>query len=125
MHRRTRYVCALCVPLLGLLAWSGCGTRKKSTAELLADLKSSREKDRVIAVRLLPQRTGDAAQAVPALADALKDEEERHPLERGHRAWAVGGEQCAGSDPRAAGGGSATRTPGYAKPPASPCRAST
>jgi HEAT repeat protein len=40
---------------------------------LIADLKSSQEKDRIIAVRLLPQRKGDAAQTVPALIDALRD----------------------------------------------------
>jgi HEAT repeat protein len=54
-----------------LLACAGCG--KKSTDELLGDLKSSHERDRLIAVRLLPQRKGDAAQVVPALIEALKD----------------------------------------------------
>jgi HEAT repeat protein len=55
------------------LAWVGCSGQSKSTPELLADLKSPQEKDRVIAVRLLPQRKGDAAQTVPALIDALQD----------------------------------------------------
>ena len=49
--------------------------RSKSTQELIADLKSPQEKDRVIAVRLLPQCKGDAAQTVPALIEALKDKE--------------------------------------------------
>ena len=56
---------------LGLLA---CGCRKeKSTDELLGDLTSSQEGDRIKAVRLLPQRKGDAAQIVPAMIKALKD----------------------------------------------------
>lgn len=61
--------------LLGLLACVGCG-KKKSTDELIGDLKSSQEKDRIIAVRLLPQRKGDAAQVVPALIESLKDKED-------------------------------------------------
>jgi HEAT repeat protein len=60
------------VLLLGLLAWAGC-SRKKTTDELLKDLKSSDARDKIIAVRLLPQRTGDAAKVVPALTEALKD----------------------------------------------------
>jgi hypothetical protein len=60
------------VLLLGLLACAGCG-KKKSTEELLADLKAPGERERVIAVRLLPQRKGEAAQIVPALIEALKD----------------------------------------------------
>jgi HEAT repeat protein len=62
------------VLLLCLLACGGCA-RKKSTDELIADLKGSQERDRIIAVRLLPQRKGDAAQAVPALIEALKDKD--------------------------------------------------
>ncbi len=65
MHVRTRFVLLLC-----LLA-CGCG-KKKSTDELLEDLKGSQDRDRLIAVRLLPQRKGDAAQVVPALTEALK-----------------------------------------------------
>jgi HEAT repeat protein len=60
--------------LLCLLACVGCGN-KKSTDELVADLKSTQEGDRIKAVRLLPQRKGDAAQVVPALTEALKDKE--------------------------------------------------
>jgi HEAT repeat protein len=68
MRARTRFVLLLC-----LLACGGCG--KKSTDELVADLKSSQEGERIKAVRLLPQRKGDAAQVVPALIEALKDHE--------------------------------------------------
>jgi HEAT repeat protein len=67
MRVRTGLVLVLC-----LLACGGCA-RKKSTDELIADLKGSGERDRIIAVRLLPQRKGDAAQVVPALVEALKD----------------------------------------------------
>jgi HEAT repeats len=62
------------VLLLGALACAGCG-KEKSTPELLNDLKGAGERDRVIAVRTLPGRKGDAAQVVPALIDALKDKE--------------------------------------------------
>lgn len=55
-----------------LLVVSGCG-HQKSTDELIADLQSSDEKDQIIAARLLPQRKGDAAQAVPALIKSLKE----------------------------------------------------
>src|SRR6516225_2095118 len=68
MRVRTRFVLLLC-----LLACAGCG--KKSTAQLIEDLKSSEDRDRLIAVRLLPQRKGEAAQVVPALIEALKDKE--------------------------------------------------
>jgi HEAT repeat protein len=60
------------VLLVCLLACSGCG-KEKSTDELIGDLKSAEERDRIIAVRLLPQREGDAAKIVPTLIDALKD----------------------------------------------------
>jgi HEAT repeat protein len=63
-----------CILLLCLLACGGCA-RKKSTAELIADLKSGQERDRLIAVRLLPERKGDAAEVVPALIEALQDKE--------------------------------------------------
>ena len=69
MRARTRLVLLLC-----FLAGSGCG-KKKSTEQLIADLKASQERERVIAVRLLPQRKGDATQVVPALIEALKDKE--------------------------------------------------
>jgi HEAT repeat protein len=62
--------------LLCLLACAGCGG--KSTDQLIADLKSPQTpaKDRIIAVRLLPQRKGDAARVVPALTEALKDKDD-------------------------------------------------
>ena len=68
MRARTRLVL-----LLGLLACGGCG--KKSTDQLIEDLKSPQNKDRLIAVRLLPQRKEEAAKVVPALIEALKDKE--------------------------------------------------
>jgi HEAT repeat protein len=57
--------------LLCFVACAGCGN--KSTSELTADLKTGQERQRIIAVRLLQNRKGDAAQVVPALIDALKD----------------------------------------------------
>jgi len=66
MRVRTRFVLLLC-----LLACAGCG--KKSTDELITDLKSPQEKEQTIAVRLLPQRKGDAARVIPALIEALGD----------------------------------------------------
>src|SRR5262249_34661398 len=48
---------------------------KKSTDELLSDLKSAQEGDRIKAARLLPQHKGDAAKVVPALIEALKDKQ--------------------------------------------------
>jgi HEAT repeat protein len=60
------------VVLLVCLLACGCA-RKKTTEELIADLKSSEERDRIIAVRLLPQRKEDAARVVPAMTEALKD----------------------------------------------------
>jgi vesicle coat complex subunit len=65
----TRHLLLLC-----LLACSGC-SREKSTQELMADLKSGSERDRVIAVRTLPGRHGDPAQVVPSLTAALKDKD--------------------------------------------------
>jgi len=62
------------VLLLGLLLVGGC-SKQKSTSQLIADLKSSQERDRIVAVRLLGQREGEAAQVVPALIEALKDNE--------------------------------------------------
>ncbi len=61
------------VVLLCLLA-SGCGN-KKTTDQLLEDLKSSDEKARLIAVRLLPQHKADAAKVVPALIEVLPDKD--------------------------------------------------
>ena len=63
-----------CVLLLCLLACAGCG-KKKSTDELIDDLKSTEERDRIIAVRTLPQKKADALKVVPALIEALKDKD--------------------------------------------------
>jgi HEAT repeat protein len=63
-----------CLVLLLCLLACGCG-KKKSTDELLQDLKSSEERERLIAVRLLPQRKEDAVRIVPALIEALNDRE--------------------------------------------------
>jgi HEAT repeat protein len=60
--------------LVGLLACAGCG-KTKSTDDLIADLKSDKEGDRIKAARLLQQRKGEAAKVVPALTAALKDKE--------------------------------------------------
>jgi len=60
--------------LLGLLTCVGC-SRTKSTDELINDLKSGEERERVTAVRLMQQRKADAAQIVPAFIAALKDKE--------------------------------------------------
>ncbi len=62
------------VLVLAVLACVGC-SKEKSTDALIADVKSPQEKDRIIAVRLLPQRKGDAARTIPALIEALKDKE--------------------------------------------------
>jgi HEAT repeat protein len=64
------------LPLLAALICAGCG-KEKSTDELIADLKSPQEIDRVKAVRLLPYQKGDAARTVPALIEALKDKSDR------------------------------------------------
>lgn len=58
------------VLLLCSLACAGCG--KKSTDQLVEDLHSPSERDRIVAARLLPQRQEDAAKVVPALIEALK-----------------------------------------------------
>jgi HEAT repeat protein len=66
MRVYTRSVLLLC-----LLACVGCGG--KSTDQLIKDLKSPQEKEQIIAVRLLPQRKGEATKIIPALIEALKD----------------------------------------------------
>ncbi len=59
-------------PVLPCLVLSGCSS-SKSTGELISDLKTGQERDRLVAVRLLPERKQDAAVVVPALTQALKD----------------------------------------------------
>ncbi len=58
--------------ILSMLACVGCG-KEKSTDELIADLKSSHEGDRINAVRRLPPHKEDAAKVIPALIESLKD----------------------------------------------------
>jgi hypothetical protein len=58
--------------LLGLLTSFGCSP-SKSTDELVADISSTQEGDRVKAVRLLQRRDGEAEKVVPALMKALSD----------------------------------------------------
>jgi HEAT repeat protein len=68
------HVQARLILLLGLLMSGGCG-KSKSTDELLTDLKSGQERDRIIAVRLLPQRNADAAKILPVMIECLTDKE--------------------------------------------------
>jgi HEAT repeat protein len=70
MCAKTCFVLLLC-----LLTCGGCGKKEKSTDELIEDLKAPQEKERIIAVRLLPHHKGDAAKIVPALIEALKDKD--------------------------------------------------
>jgi vesicle coat complex subunit len=60
------------VVLLALLACGGC-SKEKSTEELISDLKSPNNGARIVAVRLLPERRGAAAEVIPGLIEALKD----------------------------------------------------
>ncbi len=60
--------------LFALLICGGCG-KTKSTDQLIDDLKSSEERDRIVAVRLLPERKADAVKVVPAMIECLKDKE--------------------------------------------------
>jgi HEAT repeat protein len=62
------------VVMLVCIAACGCG-KKKSTDQLIEDLQSPEEGERLAAVRLLPQRRGEATKVVPALIGALKDKE--------------------------------------------------
>ncbi len=70
MRGRACFALLLCV-----LACDGCA-KQKSTGELIGDLKSGGARERIIAVRLLPQRKGEVAQVVPALIEALKDKDD-------------------------------------------------
>jgi hypothetical protein len=62
--------------LAALVLWpiAGC-SKQKSTEELLNDLKSREDRDKINAVRLLPGHSGDAATVVPALIKSLKDKD--------------------------------------------------
>jgi HEAT repeat protein len=76
MRQRTRWVIiATCVLAAAcILAVRGCNSGK-STDQLIGDLKSSEEKDRIIAVRLLPDQKRDADKVIPALIEALRDKD--------------------------------------------------
>jgi vesicle coat complex subunit len=63
------------VAAVGLLAWRLGGKKTKSTPQLIADLNSADEKDRIVAARLLPDRKADSGQTIPALIGALKDKD--------------------------------------------------
>jgi HEAT repeat protein len=67
MKVRTWHVLLLC-----LLTAVGC-SKKKSTDDLLVDMKAPHDEERIVAVRTLSQRQGDAEQVVPALILGLKD----------------------------------------------------
>jgi HEAT repeat protein len=69
MSARSHYLLVFC-----LMAGAGCSS-KKSTDQLIADLKSPDEKDRIVAVRLLADRKNEADKVVPALTEALQDKE--------------------------------------------------
>jgi HEAT repeat protein len=53
-----------------LLSCGGCNSQK-STDELIADLKSGNEHERVVAARTLPRGKNNAEKVVPALIEAL------------------------------------------------------
>jgi hypothetical protein len=57
---------------LGLLALAGC-SKGPSTDELIEDLSSADDGDRIKAVRWLQHRQGDAPKVVPAMIESLKD----------------------------------------------------
>jgi HEAT repeat protein len=63
------------IAAIGVIAWATTHKKTKSTPQLIADLKSGEEHDRVVAARLLPERKQDAAQSIPALIEALKDKD--------------------------------------------------
>ena len=63
----------ICVVMfLCSLALAGC-SKEQSTDDLIEDLSSADEGDRIKAVRWLQQRKGDASKVVPALIESLKD----------------------------------------------------
>lgn len=60
------------IPVVVLVIAAGCGG--DSTAQLIAKTKSSDMGTRLRAVRDLPQHRDDAAEVIPALIEALKDD---------------------------------------------------
>ena len=74
--RKTHVIvtCLAAVLLLGgILVVDGCNVR--STTDLITDLKSDQEKDRINAVRTLRVENEDAEKVVPALIESLKDQQ--------------------------------------------------
>ncbi len=57
---------------LSMLTCAGCN-KEPSTDELIDDLSSAEEGDRIKAARWLQRRQGDATKVVPALIESLKD----------------------------------------------------
>ncbi len=70
MRIRAYFILFICVS-----GFVGCGS-SKSTEDLVSDLKSPKERDRIIAVRLLQHKKDDAAKVVPALMESLKDKDD-------------------------------------------------
>ncbi len=62
------------VMFMCLLALAGC-SKAPPTDELIGDLNSAEEGDRIKAARWLQHRQGEATKVVPALIESLKDEE--------------------------------------------------
>jgi HEAT repeat protein len=63
----------ICVMVfIGSMAFTGC-SKGKPTDELIEDLSSAEEGDRIKAVRWLQNRQEDAPRVVPALIESLKD----------------------------------------------------
>jgi HEAT repeat protein len=67
MRQRVLIMILLCASVV-----AGCG-KAKPTGDLIADLSSQNEGDRLKAVRWLQGRQGDATAVVPALMEALQD----------------------------------------------------
>jgi HEAT repeats len=65
-------LCLLACGGIGLLVY-GLSGKTKSTDELISDLKTGNEKERLNAVRTVSPGDGDAAKVIPALIDALRD----------------------------------------------------
>jgi len=60
------------VMFMGALAFAGCNNGPP-TDDLIGDLRSAEEGDRIKAARWLQHRQGDATKVVPALIESLKD----------------------------------------------------
>jgi hypothetical protein len=58
--------------LISAILCGGCA-KQKTTEELIGELQSDKEDDRLKASRLLPQKSGDAGKIVPGLMASLRD----------------------------------------------------